>query len=211
MARSKKAQAAIDGALSIAPPDERVGLGVDLVEIDRMRKVLRRTPSFKEKVFSADEIAYCDHHADPAIHYAARFAAKEAAVKALGTGFAQGIAFHDIEVVRGANGKPSLVLKGKAALVAQEMGVRDIPLSLSHTAHDAIACVIAITEGSVAAARKRVDPAAELAKQFKEARSLLDELGAPVPDALETSESAREAGDGEDHAEADGAVDRNGG
>lgn len=176
MAISKKAQAAIDGALSLDAPTDQVGLGVDIVEIPRMRAILARTPSFSARVFSEDERAYCDGQADPAKHYAARFAAKEAALKALGTGFSEGIGVRDVEVRRNAKGRPSLVLHGRAREVAQAMAVTDMPLSLSHSATDAVACVIAITEGSQAAARKRVDPAEELTRQFKEARSVLDSL-----------------------------------
>ena len=178
MARSKKAQAAIDDALSISGPTGQVGLGVDLVEIDRMRTILKRTPSFKERIFTPIEVEYCDDHADPAIHFAARFAAKEAAVKALGTGFADGIGFADVEVVNNAKGRPVLLLHRKAAQKADEMGVTDTPLSISHTDNDAVACVIAITKDSTAEAQKRIDPAAELAKQFKETRGMLDELDA---------------------------------
>lgn len=176
MARSKKAQAAIDDALSISGPAGQVGLGVDLVEIDRMRQVLSRTPRFKGRVFTEIERAYCEGHADPVPHFAARFAAKEAAVKALGTGFAEGIGFHDIEVENDAKGRPHLMLRRRAEEVADEMGITDMPLSISHTDNDAIACVIAITKESTAAQEARIDPAAELAKQFKETRGMLDDL-----------------------------------
>ena len=178
MAISKKAQAAIDDALSIDAPEGQVGLGVDLVEIDRMRKVLERTPRFAMRVFTEAERGYCEERPDPATHYAARFAAKEAAVKALGTGFSDGIGFSDVEVVSNAKGRPLLILHGKAAEMAYDMGVTDMPLSISHTDNDAVACVIAITKGATAMAKKRIDPAAELAKQFKETRSMLDDLGA---------------------------------
>ncbi len=176
MAISKKAQAAIDGALSLDAPSDQVGLGVDIVEVARMRRILERTPSFAARTFSEGERAYCDGQADPAKHYAARFAAKEAALKALGTGFAAGIGVRDVEVSRSAKGRPTLVLHGCARELARTMGVTDMPLSLSHSTSDAIACVIAITEGSQAAARKRVDPTEELTRQFKEARGMLDSL-----------------------------------
>ena len=178
MARSKKAQAAIEDALSINGPSGQVGLGVDLVEIDRMRAILKRTRRFRERIFTPLEIEYCEGHADPAIHFAARFAAKEAAVKALGTGFADGIGYADVEVTNNAKGRPVLMLHRKAAEKAEEMGVTDTPLSISHTDNDAVACVIAITKDSTAEAEKRIDPAAELAKQFKETRGMLDELDA---------------------------------
>lgn len=156
-----------------------VGLGVDIVEIPRMKAILERTPSFRTRVFSEDERAYCDATAAPEIHYATRFAAKEAVVKALGTGFSRGISVRDIEVRRNAKGRPSVVLSGRAKEIAREQGVRELPLSLSYTHTDAVACAMAITQDSVRVAEERVDPMEELAKQFKEARSLLDELEEP--------------------------------
>lgn len=176
MAISKKAQAAIDEAMAVEAPQGEVGLGVDIVEIARMRRILERTPRFAEKGFSEAERAYCDAHADPAKHYAARFAAKEAALKALGTGFSDGIGLRDVEVGRNPKGRPLIILHGRAEEVAQEARVIELPLSLSHTADEAVACAIAITEGSVAAAKRRQDPTEELTRQFKEARSMLDEL-----------------------------------
>lgn len=158
-----------------------VGLGVDIVEIDRMRAILKRTPSFASRVFSEDERAYCDGTATPEIHYATRFAAKEAVLKALGTGFSGGIGVRDIEVLRNAKSKPYVVLKRRAKEVAREQGVREIPISLSYTHTDAVACAMAITEDSVRAAEQRVNPMEELAKQFKEARTLLDDLD-PKPE-----------------------------
>lgn len=156
-----------------------VGLGMDIVEIARMRTILQRTPSFRTRVFSEDERAYCDATAAPEVHYATRFAAKEAVVKALGTGFSQGIGVRDIEVRRNAKGRPYVVLSGRAKEVARDQGVRELPLSLSYTHTDAVACAMAITEDSVRAQEERVNPMEELAKQFKEARSMLDELDAP--------------------------------
>ena len=156
-----------------------VGLGVDIVEIARMRAILERTPSFREKVFSAEERAYCDSTAMPEVHYATRFAAKEAVLKALGTGFSRGVANHDVEVRRNVKGRPCAVLHGRAKEIADEQGVRELPLSLSYTHTDAVACALAITEESVRAQEQRVNPMEELAKQFKEARSLLDEMDAP--------------------------------
>ena len=171
---STSAFAAVEGA---------VGLGVDIVEIARMRVILQRTPSFRMRVFSEDERAYCDATAMPEVHYATRFAAKEAVVKALGTGFSRGIGVRDIEVRRNAKGRPYVVLSGRAKQVADEQGVRELPLSLSYTHTDAVACAMAITEDSVRAQEERVNPMEELAKQFKEARKMLDELDAPKPPA----------------------------
>lgn len=154
----------------------QVGLGVDIVEVARMRKILERTPSFKMRVYSEQERAYCDSKPNPEVHYATRFAAKEAVVKALGTGFSEGIGVRDIEVRRTSKGRPYVVLTGRAREVAREMGVREIPISLSFTHDEAVACAMAITDDSVAAAQRRVDPMEELAKQFKEARAMLDDL-----------------------------------
>ena len=153
-----------------------VGLGVDIVEIERMDAILARTPSFAERVFSPDECAYCRSKANPATHFALRFAAKEAVVKALGTGFSDGIGVRDIEVVRAKSGKPMVKLAGRALEIAQDQGVRDFPLSLSYTHTDAVACAMAVTEASVQATEKRKDPTEELARQFKEVRGMLDDI-----------------------------------
>ena len=157
----------------------QVGLGVDIVEIERMKRILARTPRFRMRMFSEDERAYCDAKAAPEVHYATRFAAKEAVVKALGTGFSQGVSPRDIEVRRSSKGKPSIALSGRAREIAQEAGVRELPISLSYTHTEAVACAMAITEESIRASESRVDPMAELAQQFKEARALLDEMDAP--------------------------------
>ena len=171
------------GQEEAAPPDEArtydenaVGLGVDIVEVERMKRILERTPSFAERVFSPDECAYCNRMASPATHYALRFAAKEAIVKALGTGFSDGIGVRDIEVVRTKSGRPIAKLSGRAQQVAQEQGVRELSISLSYTHTDAVACAMAVTDASVRASEKRKDPMEELAKQFKEVRGMLDEL-----------------------------------
>lgn len=156
--------------------EESVGLGVDIVEIERMRTILDRTPSFAERVFSPEECAYCLAKSNPAAHFALRFAAKEAVVKALGTGFSDGINVRDIEVVRTKGGKPVAKLSGRAFEIAQEQGVRDLPISLSYTHSDAVACAMAVTEASARAVEKRKDPTEELARQFKEVRGMLDEL-----------------------------------
>ena len=129
-----------------------------------------------EKVYSAAERAYCDSHAHPEVHYATRFAAKEAVLKALGTGFSGGIGWLDVEVRRTSKRRPYVVLTGRAREVAREQGVREIPLSLSSTHTDAVACAMAITEESVAATERRRDPMEELTRQFKDARTLLDDL-----------------------------------
>ena len=155
---------------------DQAGLGIDIVEIERMREIIERTPSFTTRVFSPDECAYCDAKANPAAHYATRFAAKEAVMKALGTGFRFGVGVRDIEVVRDRLGKPTAVLSGRAAQVAEELGVRSLNISLSYTHTEAVACAMVVTEDSLRAAEERKDPMEELAKKFKEARGMLDEL-----------------------------------
>lgn len=120
------------------------GIGIDLVEVPRVRSLLERHGErFKERTFTAGEIAYCDGCAEPAMHYAARFAAKEAAAKALGTGlWAQGVDWKDLEVTRAKDGRPGLLLHAAAAAHAAQLGVTGTHLSLSHTRDLAIAQVI---------------------------------------------------------------------
>ena len=156
--------------------ENSVGLGVDIVEIERMKRLLARTPSFAERVFSPEERVYCDKMASPATHYALRFAAKEAVVKALGTGFSEGIGVRDIEVERAKNGRPFAKLSGRALEIAESQGVRELSISLSYTHTDAVACAMAVTDAAMRASEKRKDPMEELAKQFKEVRGMLDEL-----------------------------------
>jgi len=120
-----------------------IGIGVDLVDVDRFRDSLERTPSLRDRLFRPDERAYADAHVDPAARYAVRFAAKEATLKALGLGLG-GMALSDIEVVRDGLGPPSLVLHGRAAEVAAEAGVDRWLVSLSHTGHVAQATVVAL-------------------------------------------------------------------
>ena len=120
-----------------------IGIGVDLVDIDRFRRSLERTPLLRDRLFRPAERAYADAHADPAGRYAVRFAAKEAALKALGLGLG-GMAMFDIEVVRKGLGPPALVLHGAAVEVAMEAGVRRWLVTMSHTGHLAQATVVAL-------------------------------------------------------------------
>ena len=152
------------------------GLGVDIVEIERMRRALERTPRMRERLFSAEEQAYCDGRRKPEIHYAMRFAAKEAVLKALGTGFS-GMRFTDVEVARDERGRPVPRLSGRAAEVAAERGIIEMHLSLSFTHSTAVASAVAITEeGRPRPKETPPDPMAELAASFKEARAMLDDV-----------------------------------
>ena len=157
-----------------------LGLGVDIVEIDRMKLALERTPRIKERIFSEDERWYCEHKARPWVHYAMRFAAKEAVLKALGTGFS-GMRFRDVEVVREEKGRPVPRLSGRAAERAAELGVVEMHLSLSFTHSTAVASAVAITEDVRPRRDERPDPKAQLAASFKEARALLDEVAPEEP------------------------------
>ena len=168
-----------------------VGLGVDIVELERMERILARTKSFETRVFTEGEREYCRSKANPAHHFAARFAAKEAVCKALGTGiFAQGITLHDVEVVRDRHGRPAVQLHGRAAEIAAELGVVDVPLSISYTHSVVVANAVTITRDSQAEREKRRDVKAELAAQFKELRGMLDELGTETVQQVDKVEEA---------------------
>ena len=120
-----------------------VGLGVDVVEIRRIREALKhRGERFVRRVYTEGEQAFCEARRDPAPHYAVRFAAKEALFKALGTGWAKGLRWQDVEVLRQEQGAPILVLRQAAEKHSQELGTRSIHLSLSHSADSALAVVI---------------------------------------------------------------------
>ncbi|MBV9242382.1 MAG: holo-ACP synthase [Acidobacteria bacterium] len=120
-----------------------ISLGIDIAEVYRIRETLARTPRFGERVFTAAEREYCESKgAAAAQSYAARFAAKEAFLKALKTGWRGKITWQDIEVVNDADGVPSLEIKGEAARLFRELGAARIHLSLSHTTEHAIAEVI---------------------------------------------------------------------
>jgi holo-[acyl-carrier protein] synthase len=120
-----------------------VGLGVDVTEVDRMNAAIeRRGRPFLERLFTPSEIAYCEKHRHPAERFAGRFAAKEAAMKALGTGWARGVRWVDIEITREPSGKPTLKLSGASRAIADCLGVKNIALTITHTGNTALALVI---------------------------------------------------------------------
>jgi holo-[acyl-carrier protein] synthase len=123
-----------------------VGVGIDLVDIDRIRDLLGRHPRFAQQRFTAGERAWCDRRRDPAERYAARFAAKEATLKALGVGLG-GARLVDLEVVTAPSGRPGLVLHGSAAELATERGVVGWHVSLTHGRTVAAAVVVAVGRG----------------------------------------------------------------
>jgi holo-[acyl-carrier protein] synthase len=121
-----------------------VGTGIDLCEVERMERAIAAPYGnrFRERVFTAAEIAYAESKARPGERYAARFAAKEAGMKALGTGWRNGLKWQDLEVSNLPSGRPTLRLHGKAAELAERLGARNISLSITHTAAQAMALVI---------------------------------------------------------------------
>lgn len=120
-----------------------VGTGIDIAEVDRIGQSIERFGArFLQRVFTEGEIRYCDSKANRFERYAARFAAKEAAMKALGTGWNHGVRWRDCEVTRMPGGRPTMSFHGKAAEFAAKLGVKSIALSLSHTQEQAIAHVI---------------------------------------------------------------------
>jgi holo-[acyl-carrier protein] synthase len=121
-----------------------LGLGTDMIEIKRLQESIDRFGDrFVERIFTAGEIAYCMRKKNAAESFAARFAAKEAAAKALGTGISHGVSWKEFEVIREVSGRPTLRLSGRAAELAEAMGVRRIQLSLTHSRELALAVVVA--------------------------------------------------------------------
>lgn len=119
------------------------GIGIDIVDLERMRRALaRHGERFLRRVFTEGELDFCRRRHDPVPCYAARFAAKEALFKALATGWAAGIRWHDVEVQRAEGGAPELAISGRAAEIAGGLGVRRALISLSHSEGAAVAVVI---------------------------------------------------------------------
>ena len=120
-----------------------VGTGIDIAEVPRIRQSIERFGDrFLQRIFTAGEIRYCDSKMNRYERYAARFAAKEAAMKALGTGWNLGVRWRDCEVVRMPGGRPTIAFHGKAGEFAAKLGMKNTALSITHTAEQAIAQVI---------------------------------------------------------------------
>jgi holo-[acyl-carrier protein] synthase len=119
-----------------------LGTGIDIIEVERISIRVQRDSVFRDLVFSPDEIKYCDDKAFPSEHYAARFAAKEAFLKATGRGLDSGISLHEIEILNEANGKPFIRLSGVTEKQLSEMGIKKIHVSISHLKTMATAIVI---------------------------------------------------------------------
>ena len=120
-----------------------IGLGVDIAKINRIEEAIaRRGRPLLQRLFTPAEIAYCESHRHSGERFAGRFAAKEAAMKALGTGWARGVRWVDIEVIRELSGKPTLRLAGVACEIARGLGVKNIALTITHDGNTALALVI---------------------------------------------------------------------
>jgi holo-[acyl-carrier protein] synthase len=118
------------------------GIGTDIIEVTRIERLLSKQERFKERIFNQSEIEYCERKKNKAQNYAARFAVKEALLKAIGTGWREGVAFKEIEVVNNKRGKPELVLSGTVKKITDELGVTNIQVSISHLEELAIGIVI---------------------------------------------------------------------
>lgn len=128
----------------------RILQGVDLVELAKFREVFSRHPSLALDLFTEDERSYCGSRRDPCLHFAGRFAAKEAALKALGIGIAAGIdhALQEVEISRAESGKPGLNLRGWVANVSRRLRVHEATVSISHSGEYAVATVILLSGGA---------------------------------------------------------------
>ena len=120
-----------------------VGMGIDIAEVPRIQAVIEsQRERFLRRVYTPQEVAYCEQFKNKYERYAGRFAVKEAAMKALGTGWSRGVRWVDVEVVRALGGRPTLSLKGEAKNVADRLGVKNIAVSITHTEEQAMAQVI---------------------------------------------------------------------
>ena len=119
-----------------------IGIGTDLFEVERMKKAISKQANFVDGIFTPKEIKYCNQFKNSSERFAARYAAKEALLKALGTGWRDGIKFIDIEITNDHLGKPQLMLSGKAKEIADRLSVNNIQVSMSHTNKLANAFVI---------------------------------------------------------------------
>ena len=120
------------------------GTGLDIIEIDRIKKSIKKySPKFEQRIFTTAEIDYCQSQGDPAKHFAARFAVKEAVSKCMGTGIRGSLGFKDMEVINEKTGKPILVMTGKGKELFEKLELKSIHISISHDSTHAIAHAIA--------------------------------------------------------------------
>ena len=109
-----------------------LGIGTDIIEVDRVKNRISKNDGFKENIFTKKEIEYCESKKNKAQHYAARFAAKESFFKAIGIGMRNGMAFCEIEILNNKLGKPEVFLHGKTKKFSKELSIKNIHVSLSH-------------------------------------------------------------------------------
>ena len=119
-----------------------IGIGVDIVEVRRMAKALQGTHNMEKRVFSPEEICYCKERKNQFQHFSGRFAAKEAALKALGTGWSQGIRWTDVEIKSAEMGKPVLNFHGKAKEIFEDSGAQHALVSITHAPTYAVVVVV---------------------------------------------------------------------
>ncbi len=129
-------------------------LGIDIIEIERMRRALKRRPRMAARLFTERERSYCEARGDPAVHYAARFAAKEAAAKALGCW----LRWLEVEVVNDPAGRPEIVLRGRAAALAGASEGGRLLVSLSHSRDHAVACALLVRPQEIACRDENLPP-----------------------------------------------------
>lgn len=122
-----------------------IGIGIDVVEVERIADALgRHGEAFGERIFTERERAYCSSQRRPALHYAARFAAKEAVAKAFGTGIGKDLGWLDMEIIRRPSGEPALELSGTGKAYAEATGITDVKISLTHARDYAAANAVAL-------------------------------------------------------------------
>jgi holo-[acyl-carrier protein] synthase len=125
--------------------DNKMDIGTDIIEIDRIDRLLKKYPNFRSRFFTDREISYCEHKKYPAQHYAARFAGKESILKALGNEQGEIIRFRDLEIINSRSGKPEVYLHNQAYTFSQKHGIKTIKISLSHCKTYAVAVTQIIT------------------------------------------------------------------
>lgn len=176
-------------ASSFPSVGQTLGLGMDIVEASFVEGILADCDR-TNALFTAEEQKYCRAFALPSLRFAACLAAKEACLKALELDGSQGFDAADVEVRRNQEGGLHLRLSQRLLEEATRRGVVEMPVSLSHTATDGIAIVLALTERSIQARKKRIDPTSELSRRFKELRGMLDE-GFPEEASRQDGRAAR--------------------
>ncbi|MCL2491877.1 MAG: holo-ACP synthase [Coriobacteriia bacterium] len=163
-----------------------VGVGVEIVDIERFSQVLDKYPRVRDRLFSADECAYCESKTLAVTHYALYFVAKQAVLKVLGNGFS-GVRFSNVEISRDEKGKPIPELAGNAPERAAELGIIELHLSLTFTHDTAVASAVAITQAARPAADQDLTFEEKMTKAFNELRSLLDSVGTPIDESVKSA------------------------